>query len=366
MGRWRTRSRGPIDRAMPERNEPNPPPRSSGALRRRRKLLSWPKGHDFRILSIDGGGIRGIFPAAFLADLEDRYLGGSSIARYFDMIAGTSTGGIIAIGLAAGLRAADLRDLYIDRGREIFPDTGKGIIGAVQRRRRHILRLIRYGYSRKSLENIMRDTLGNRKFGEANSRLCIPSFDGRHGEMYIFKTPHHPDFQNDRDEYMRKVALATAAAPTYFQPLREGGYRFVDGGIWANNPVMIALVDALSCFSLPRERIRILTVGCGAEKFVVGRWKILTGGMLPWYNIIEAAMQLQSANALGQAGLLLGADRMLRIEPGPGSDKIKLDDWLSASTKLPQKANDAVEKWGASVQNMFLTKPAMPYRPVTV
>lgn len=349
---------------MPERNEQNPPPRSAGALKRRRKLLSWPEGHDFRILSIDGGGIRGIFPAAFLAGLEDRYLGGSSIARYFDMIAGTSTGGIIAIGLAAGLRAADLRDLYIDRGREIFPDTGKGIIGAARRRARRAFRVVAHGYSRKSLKKVMEDTLGNIKLGEAKSRLCIPSFDGRYGEVYIFKTPHHPDFRNDRSEYMRKIALATAAAPTYFQPLREGGYRFVDGGVWANNPVMIALVDALSCFSLPRERVRILTVGCGEEKFVVGRWKIWAGGEWIWRDIIKAALRLQSANAIGQAGLLIGADQMLRVEPEQDGGKIELDDWLGSSMKLPQKADDAVEKWGALAQNMFLTRPAMPYRPI--
>ena len=72
--------------------------RSSGTLQRRRAPLPWPDGHEFRILSIDGGGIRGIFPAAFLGGLEQRYLDGQSIAEYFDLIVGTSTGGIIASG----------------------------------------------------------------------------------------------------------------------------------------------------------------------------------------------------------------------------------------------------------------------------
>lgn len=85
-----------------------PPKRSSGALTQQRILLPWPEEQDFRILSIDGGGIRGIFPATFLAGLEERYLGGISVAQYFDLITGTSTGGIIALGLAAGLTAAEL------------------------------------------------------------------------------------------------------------------------------------------------------------------------------------------------------------------------------------------------------------------
>ena len=83
--------------------EEDPPKRSAGALQRRRVQQPWPKDRDFRILSIDGGGIRGIFPAAFLAGLEERYLGGASVAQYFDLIAGTSTGGSIAMGLAGGL-----------------------------------------------------------------------------------------------------------------------------------------------------------------------------------------------------------------------------------------------------------------------
>ncbi len=92
-------------------SENSPPKRSSGALKRRRVPLPWPADQEFRILSIDGGGIRGIYPATFLAGLEERYLEGSSVAQYFDLIAGTSTGGIIALGLAAGLKAAYLRDL---------------------------------------------------------------------------------------------------------------------------------------------------------------------------------------------------------------------------------------------------------------
>ena len=96
-------------------------PRSAGAIPQRRVPQAWPKDRRFRILSIDGGGIRGIFPAAFLAGLERRYTGGRSIASCFDLVAGTSTGGILALGLGAGYSAAELRDLYIERGSEIFP-----------------------------------------------------------------------------------------------------------------------------------------------------------------------------------------------------------------------------------------------------
>ena len=272
----------------PSSTETPPPKRSSGSLRRRRISLPWPEDREFRILSIDGGGIRGIYPATFLAGLEERYLKGNSIAHYFDLIAGTSTGGIIALGLAAGLKAASLRDLYIDRGCEIFPPIRGRIIGAVERRLRNACQYFKFRYDRKALMRILCDTLGNRKFGEARVRLCIPSFEGRYGEVYIFKTPHHPDFRKDANERMTKVAAATAAAPTFFKPLQDGGYTFVDGGVWANNPIMIALVDALSCFSVPRGRVRILSLGCGDDSYSVDHSKVRLGGMWAWRDSIYA------------------------------------------------------------------------------
>ena len=342
----------------------HPPKRSSGALTRRRVPLPWPADRDFRILSIDGGGIRGIYPATFLAGLEERYLGGASVARYFDLIAGTSTGGIIAIGLAAGLRAADVRDLYVDRGCEIFPPMRKGILGAAQCSLRSTCQYFKYRYNRIALMKILRDTLDNRKFGDAQVRLCIPSFEGGYGEVYIFKTPHHPDFRKDASELMTKVAAATAAAPTYFKPLQDGGYTFVDGGVWANNPIMVALVDVLSCFSVRPKRVRILSLGCGDDPYVVGRWKILLGGLLAWRTIIYAAMRLQSLNAIGQAGLLIGADRIIRASPTTSEETIQMDDWTRAVSVLPSAAESTLEELGEVVSKTFLSEPASRYKPV--
>ena len=98
-----------------------PPRRSDGTIQKRRVQLPWPKDRPFRILSIDGGGICGILPAAILAELENRFLDGAPISTYFDLVAGTSTGGIIALALGQGLTAAQARDVYIERGGLIFP-----------------------------------------------------------------------------------------------------------------------------------------------------------------------------------------------------------------------------------------------------
>ena len=346
-------------------NAEPPPKRSSGTLEHRRLPLPWPKDREFRILSIDGGGIRGIFPAAFLAGLEERYLGGVSVAQYFDLIAGTSTGGIIALGLAGRFTAAELRDLYIKRGCEIFPPIPDNPAGWARRALKNLGCVFRYRYDRDALMRILCATFGSRKFGEAETRLCIPSFDGRYGEVYIFKTPHHPDFKNDASELMTKVAVATSAAPTFFRPFEDRGFAFVDGGVWANNPIMVALVDALSCFSVRREQIRILSLGCGDDQYFVGKTKILLGGLWAWRDIILAAMRLQSLSALGQAGLLIGRDKITRVDTHMPTKKIHLDDWRRAVTVLPDAARAALDESGESVASVFLKEPATPYQPIT-
>jgi Patatin-like phospholipase len=338
-------------------------PRSAGTRRSRRPRLPWPVDREFRILSIDGGGIRGIFPAAILAGLEEHFLGGASVAGYFDLIAGTSTGGILALGLGASLSAAELLRIYVERGGEIFPPLGPGFIGRVRRHLRARRRYVRYIYEQTALAGVLHEILGDRLFGSSTRRLCVPSFEGRYGEVYIFKTPHHPDFKLDWREPMLKVALATSAAPSYYRPLRASDYTFVDGGVWANNPVMIALTEALTSFDVTREQIRILSLGCGEGLYSVAGTKLSWGGMFQWRDIISGAMRLQSQNALGQAGLLIGPENLIRVEPPPEVGLIELDDWYMAVERLPAAAATALDSFGSHIAAELLHRRAEPYSP---
>lgn len=244
-----------------------------------------------------------------------------------------------------------------------FHPADQGFLGRAHRRLRAWQRLQHYSYERGALERILLELLGGRTLGAAGSRLCIPSFEGEHGEVYIFKTPHHPDFTKDQRESMVKVGLATSAAPGYFRPLRDGGYTFVDGGVWANNPIMIALVEALTSFAVSRERIRILSVGCGSEPYSVSGRKLTRGGLWHWRDIINAAMSLQSQNALGQAGLLIGLERVVRIDVPPGIGPIELDDWRAAA-ELLRPAAAATHAAGERIWAEFLATPALRYTPL--
>ena len=315
---------------------------------------------------MDGGGIKGLFPATVLAELEHRHLGGRSIASCFDLVAGTSTGGILALGLGAGLSATALADIYTQRGAVVFPEPTDSPIGRMRawwRTKRHFLH---YHYEREALEKLLSDTLGDRLFGDAIVRLCIPAFEGKHSEVFVFKTPHHADYKFDRFEPMVKVALATSAAPTYFRPLEHNGYTLVDGGVWANNPAMLAVIEALICFDIDRSQIDLLSIGCGEDPYVISDAKMDAGGKLAWSDVIFAAMRLQSLSAINQARLLLGPPSVHRIDPPPNPRPILMDDFRRSLGELVPTAKKAIDEQGERIAAIFLSEPAHPYVPVPI
>lgn len=338
----------------------NPSRRSDGTLDRRREQLPWPADRPFRILSIDGGGIRGILPATVLSEFERIHLDGDSAGSYFDLIAGTSTGGIIALGLSTGMTASDILKIYVEHGGEIFPPF-TGPFKSIKARLQFVRSLSRYQYERAPLERELRGIFGDRVLGEAKRRLCIPSFDG-FTEVNVFKTPHHPDFKHDWREEMVTIALATSAAPTFFSIYRNGDRHFADGGVWANNPVMVALVDAMSCYAIDRHQIEILSIGCGESEMIFTEGQVRGGGLWHWREIISAAMHLAGQNALGQAGLLIGRDRLVRIDAPPMPDKpIKLDDFKRAKDELPAIGISLASQFSEIVKTRFFYELAGSY-----
>lgn len=223
----------------------------------------------------------------------------------------------------------------------------------------------RYLYSRDALERILQDQLGDRLFGDSKLRLCIPAFEGRHSEVFVYKTPHHQAYKTDRFERMVKVGLATAAAPSYFRPLEHAGYTLVDGGVWANNPVMLAVIEALICFDITREQIDVLSLGCGDDRYVVSKDEIEKGGLWHWKRVMEAAMRLQSLTATNQARLLLGPPSVIRIDPPDFGPKIRMDDWRRSVHELVPVAEQAVTTYGNQIAATFLGEPAAPFVPIS-
>lgn len=336
-----------VQKALPKRGEPPFIDRRTNALSNRRRRLPWPEERPFRILSLDGGGIRGIYTATLLAEIERNLISGRSVADYFDMIAGTSTGGIIGIGLSLKKSAKSIQDLYLENGKKIFPPFWMNYP------------ILRWGkqlfcslLDHRQLEKILYQTFKNQTIGEAQTRLIIPAFLGPKSQIAVLKTDHHPDFEHDHKMMAWEAARATSAAPTFFSGHVGDGYVFLDGGVWANNPIMVAIVDAISAYEISLSQIEILSIGTGNPPYEMGKFAD-RGGFFSWREIIKGAIFLTTDNAYSQACLLIGPDQILRLEPTGPDAQIDLADWPSSAKRLPTIAKDHFRHHAQSLSAFF-------------
>lgn len=268
----------------------------------------------FRILSIDGGGIKGIFPAAFLAALEDDL--NIKTSEYFDLIAGTSTGGIIALGLGLGLTAETILEFYLQKGALIFP-AGRGF-------KRFSWLVSPSRYDGKALHTAVGEIFGNRLLGDSARPLFIPSFDANTGMIHIYKTAHHERLRRDYRCTAVEVAMATSAAPVYLPSYRsDRDITLIDGGIWANNPAGLAVVEGISMLGAKPDQIDVLSIGCTdtpPDFFRTRKWF----GHWP-LKLLDAVFRGQSFASLGTAQHLVGHQNVHRISPTVAAGRYKLD-----------------------------------------
>lgn len=270
-----------------------------------------------RILCIDGGGIKGVFPASFLGTVEDTI--GKPASKFFDLIVGTSTGGIIALGLGLGFSAQQMLAFYEESGPNIFSGNG-GL--------RWFRWLVRSKYEPKALRTALQNVFGEKLIGESTKRLVIPSFNIETGEVHVWKTAHHPRLERDYKHSAVEVALSTAAAPTYFPThLTATGIPLIDGGIWANNPVAIATVEALGVLNWNASEIQILSLGCTAPPLAVDWGRNHPLGIAGWSRkIVDVFVAAQSMSATGMAQhLLTDRKQLMRISPVVGEGRFDLD-----------------------------------------
>lgn len=269
-----------------------------------------------QILSLDGGGLKGIYAAAVLAALEENI--GAPIVSRFDLIVGTSTGGIIALGLGLGLSPRAILDFYVRSGSEVFADRLK---------LRAMVRLVRPKYSSSRLAHAVREIFDDRLLGESRKALVVPAYDMDADRVYLFKTPHAERFDRDWRVPAWEVAMATSAAPTYFPAFRLGSdrTRLIDGGVWANNPSLIAVVEAVSSFGAGLEQIRLFSLGTTSS--AAARKKSLDhGGFAQWgLGGLEVLLKGQSVGASTAALHLLSEEHVLREDPVVPAGVLKLD-----------------------------------------
>ncbi|MCP1298734.1 patatin-like phospholipase family protein [Chryseobacterium sp. S0630] len=272
----------------------------------------------FNVLSIDGGGIRGIFPAVILAEIEkelkEKGKKDWQIYQNVNLIFGTSTGGILALALSLGIPASRIKDLYFENAKKIFGN-----------RRNKFCSLFGATHKRNSLEKLIVEIFQENHGGkipllkDCKVPVAVSVYDLHKGCPSVLKSMYHPRFTRDPNLPLFKAALSTSSAPTYFDPYSSESYLDldgnnvdfkykVDGGVWANNPSLIALIEAQKAFKKELKDINLLSIGTGQSVFLeenrTKRFGIYYWVLSKKKRIIELFMQGQSQQAENLISLL--------------------------------------------------------------
>lgn len=287
----------------------------------------------FKILSIDGGGIRGIYPAYILQCIQDRL--DVDVFKEFDMITGTSTGSIIAAGIACKKKPSEIVSLYQNHGANIFSQEKKSFWPSIFKQGFHSK------YNNKCLREILQNEFYNTKLGSIEKPLLIPATDVGHGGVHVFKSSYSKDFTRDKNVAVSDAVLASCSAPIYFDPTKVGSYLLADGGVWANNPALAAVIDANYRLNISMEDIRVLSIGTGESRSAYGAkmrdsWGFLTG----WKGkeFISFLLSLQAQSTQNYLQLMLTDNQLIRLNfesdnPLPLDDASTLDDLVSRADR---------------------------------
>jgi uncharacterized protein len=219
-----------------------------------------------QLLSLTGGGYRGLFTASVLAALEAQAR--RPIGRSFELTAGTSIGGLLALAVAFERPMQSVVDLFSQMGPNVFPPAPRAPF-------RRTLKLLTQQAWRPTFDagNLRVAVLQlfdkDIKLGDALHPVLIPAVNLTQGQPQVFKTPHHASFLRDRNLSVVDIAMATSAAPTFFAPARLGENLYVDGGLYANSPDLVALHEATHFLRTPVEQVYMLSIGTTTTSYSV-------------------------------------------------------------------------------------------------
>lgn len=339
----------------------------------------------FQILSLVGGGIRGAYTASLLCELEHKL--GRRVAECFDLIAGTSTGGIIAAGLAAGLSAADLKDFYVRYGQRIFSPRpkyqAKGYMRAFFPTVNYIFKkrtgqaldtLLRARYCPEQLEASFVEGFGDRTIGSIDfTRLIVPTVNLSRGTTHVFRTPHLPKGVHDQQVKVKDLLVAATAAPTYFpHKVLDDGNSYADGGLWAANPAILAFCEAMRIRQLCHRTecdpsydvtdIHLLSIGTGTVHYSLTP-PGADAGALYWVRHVADVMGASQVQGVHLPLTFLLGERYRHVnfdmqEQWPLDAAENLDELFAAGVESADKEFD-------SISDYFFGHTRSRFRPYT-
>lgn len=314
---------------------------------------------DFHILALSGGGYRGLYTATVLRALEQSF--GTPISQKFDLICGTSVGGVLALGLAAGIKAEELQNLFVEQGGQIF---GKRCFF-----RKLATKWAVAKHPSAGLRRILETKFGDKTVGDLNQRVLIPAVNYSTGKPQIFKTPHAPALESDYQLSLVDVALATSAAPTYFPLHRINDLGvFADGGLVGNSPGFFGLHEARMMLGLPRDTvIRVLAIGTMTVGVTARGKTPLDKGILRWgAKIFDLVISAQEGMTDAMLSHYLG-ENYLRIDDPATPDQskdISLDNYSEAATNVLKDRGIAAGRLAIGNPKMAVFRSHMPIAPV--
>jgi len=287
----------------------------------------------FQILCLSGGGFLGLYTATIVAALENEF--GKPLAKHFDLIAGTSIGGIIALGLANEIPGLAIKSAFETNGTEIFSSRAapKGTIG----RGVDLCRsLLSSKYDNAALRATVAGIIGEKTLiGHLRHPCLVPAVNLSKGGPQVFKTDHHPNFRMDLHLRAVDVAMATSAAPTYFPVAQINDSLYADGGLYANSPDLLALHEAEHFFDAKLEDVNVLSIGTTTSKFSFSHGSKRSFGLLDWASgarLVQTMISSQQQLADFMLKHRLG-DRYVRLDVQQSREQEKS---LSLDTATPQ------------------------------
>lgn len=270
-------------------------------------------GAPLRVLALSGGGFLGLYTASVLAALEGEI--GEPLGRRFDLIAGTSIGGVLALSLAFEIPMAQLAELFARHGPDVFSARAlpRGAVGRVLDLARSVTGP---KYSGAALRAALQSHLGDRRLAEASHALVVPAVDVGACETKVFKTPHAPQSEGDGELRAVDVAMAACAAPAYFPSVRIGRRLFADGGLFAVAPDQVALHEVQHFMGIDPERVHMLSVGTATARYRPPEGVRDDAGAVGWLTngrLVLTMISVQQQHVQAMLEDRLGA-RYLRID----------------------------------------------------
>jgi patatin-like phospholipase/acyl hydrolase len=296
-----------------------------------------------KILSIDGGGVRGLIPGAVIVEIEKRM--GKPISQLFDLLSGTSAGGHIALALATPgddgkprWSAQELAAYYSEAYGRIFDNSGFKVLDALKG-------LTNERYSADGIDAALNEVFGEAKLSEALIEVLITAFEVESGEPHFFLRSEARN-EPKKDHLMSFVARATSAAPTYFEPAAkfngEEGMAFLDGALFANNPSMCAFAHAQS-LGFDEDEMTIISLGTGAVSRILQYEEVRHWGLANWARpIMDITSQASNRAIDWQLNHILRKGHYFRVQPLMSGMRSAIDDARPETIKALEEASTEV------------------------